>query len=162
MDRRDALKKLGMGGATVVGATMVMSTPALAQAGTPGCAATNLTLSISASQTGNGGGQNPDAFVTFTPTTTTNCPCNDPAAIPSLTVTSASIGTVTAPGPTVGPLGNGNNYSYSVTIRANCLDGGNIAVCSTATVTGTISINGTSQPGQVLAATQITFSGVAC
>jgi hypothetical protein len=30
MDRRDALKKLGMGGATVVGATMIVSSPALA------------------------------------------------------------------------------------------------------------------------------------
>jgi hypothetical protein len=30
MDRRDALKKLGMGGATVVGATMVVSSPAFA------------------------------------------------------------------------------------------------------------------------------------
>ena len=29
MDRRDALKKLGMGGATVVGASVVMSSPAL-------------------------------------------------------------------------------------------------------------------------------------
>jgi hypothetical protein len=33
MDRRDALKKLGMGGATVVGASMVISSPALADGG---------------------------------------------------------------------------------------------------------------------------------
>ena len=37
MDRRDALKKLGMGGATVVGASMVVSSPAFADSGTINC-----------------------------------------------------------------------------------------------------------------------------
>lgn len=35
MDRRDALKKLGMGGATVVGASLVVSSPALASTVNP-------------------------------------------------------------------------------------------------------------------------------
>ena len=37
MDRRDALKKLGMGGATIVGATAVMSSPAFADSGSLSC-----------------------------------------------------------------------------------------------------------------------------
>ncbi len=37
MDRRDALKKLGMGGATVVAASAVMSSPAFADSGSVSC-----------------------------------------------------------------------------------------------------------------------------
>ena len=55
MDRRDALKKLGMGGATVVGASMVVSSPALANPGTEDCDATSGTPSITAVKTGGSG-----------------------------------------------------------------------------------------------------------
>ena len=49
MDRRDALKKLSMGGAAVVGASVVISSPAFAAGGSndsrPGVAALTVTLS---------------------------------------------------------------------------------------------------------------------
>jgi hypothetical protein len=49
MDRRDALKKLGMGGAAVVGASAVMTSPAFADGGSVACRSTpNLPTTLSA------------------------------------------------------------------------------------------------------------------
>ena len=47
-DRRDALKKLGMGGATVVGASMIVSSPAFANPGTPADIATAVSGQVEA------------------------------------------------------------------------------------------------------------------
>jgi hypothetical protein len=57
MDRRDALKKLGMGGATVLGASAVMSSPAFADSGSVSCRysyTTASTASISITRPTNG------------------------------------------------------------------------------------------------------------
>ena len=52
MDRRDALKKLGMGGATIVGVSMIVSTPAFASPGTEADVATAVTGFVRVVRTG--------------------------------------------------------------------------------------------------------------
>lgn len=132
MDRRDALKKLGMGGATIVGASMVVSSPAFAADGTPTCGLTGaVNLSITSSEAGD------VTSIGVAPGAAT-CPCS--GAAPGIATSSWTLskGTLTSL-PTANPAtwtGVTGNADYTVTVRLTCEDGGSKNVCSTANITG--------------------------
>lgn len=150
MDRRDALKKLGMGGATVVGATMVVSSPALAADGTPTCVASSGTLSITAVPVPEQGGPT----VTLTITVAANdivCPCQSPGTAPTIATSGWSLSTGSPSGSTATSaswtgVGNKANFNYSVTVKLTCLDSGSKTVCSSGTFSGSGTVSGGSAP----------------
>lgn len=135
MDRREALKKLGMGGATLLGASAVMSSPAFADSGTVNCrytygtaATTTITLTRPANNT---------ASVAVTTTAPAgSCPCG---AGPTVTYAyyAALTGNATVPATSGGwvanttfnatnlAIGGGNSafgYNVQVGVRVQCSD----------------------------------------
>jgi hypothetical protein len=150
MDRREALKKLGIGGATVAGASLIMSSPASADSGSPNCrytytAPATATISITRPQ------NSQVRFQLSVSSPTGSCPCG---GSPTITYAfravltdngSATFGTALFGQPLpfdsgAVSLGQGNSpiaYNVQVGVRINCPEGAQPAsVCRFVTVTG--------------------------
>jgi hypothetical protein len=145
MDRREALKKMAVGGATVVGASTVMSSVAFANPGTANCAA-SASVALSYSTTGN------TAAITVS-VTGVSCPCppgnpsspqvtynlSSPALGTWLSAITSTTNVLTMPMPNNPPLGVGYPYtrSWTVLVRVRCLDRNGQPVCATFEASGT-------------------------
>ena len=145
MDRRDALKKLGMGGATVVGATMVISSPALANPGTQDCAATSGAPDIT-SGTGTGSGSNTQLVLTYAGLGTIACGCpGSPTLVsgPTFAFPAATLASATnTTNPSVWTDIPATQSTFTVTLRVRCIDPNGLPVCSIVTANGTASRSG--------------------
>ncbi len=86
MDRREALKKLGAGGLTVAGASMIVSTPAFAYDLPTGVTPATMTVT----STGN------TATVAITSNGTASCPNSAPSQVATLVSVSTQVVTVNA------------------------------------------------------------------
>jgi hypothetical protein len=132
MDRRDALKKLGMGGATVVGATMVMSSPAFAEPGTPTCAANSGNPAVTISGSGNANLSAAQVTITMsgvTGVTGVNCPCTGTATASGAPYDWRLAGAAPASilGNTATWTGlNATTRAYTFRIRVRCTDSASI------------------------------------
>jgi hypothetical protein len=129
MDRREALKKMAAGGATVVGASTILSNVAFANGGTPGCAPTG-SVSLSYSSTG--------TTVTIGASPTVSCPCgsSQPDVTYQWTGGAASNGSVviSTPNGTTYPAA----YPWSLTVTVECLDASGDPVCASYSTSGTV------------------------
>jgi hypothetical protein len=153
MDRRDALKKLGFGGAVIVGASAVSSSPAFADSGTVNCRYTYssaATAAITLTRPGNNTGR---FRVTATPPAG-SCPCGTASPVVSYSFYGALTGNTTVVASSGGwvagstfdsgtlAIGGGNssfNYTIQVGVRVRCNDknGQPTAVCRFVSVSGT-------------------------
>jgi hypothetical protein len=145
MDRRDALKKLGMGGATVVGATMIVSSPALANPGTQDCAAGAGAPEMTAA-TGTGSGSNTQLILTYVGLGSITCGCPGAPTLESGPTFAFPAGILSSPTNTTNPsIWTGVPAAasdFTVTLRVRCIDPNGLAVCSIVTATGNASRNG--------------------
>lgn len=156
MDRREALKRLAVGGATAVGATAIMTSTAFGASGTQNCAALEANPTVTVAQDGNAGPGN--ATITLTLTTSPfpfNCPSlcghGGPA---TLVLPVSTTWTLNGASPTSQPTdvsaqwvsqGNGTP-PFTVSFKVQCIDRTGDAVCSTYAGTGNIFLNGNSAP----------------
>ena len=153
MDRRDALKKLGLGGATIIGASAVSSSPAFADSGTVNCRytySTAATAAITLTRPANNSGR----FLVTTTPPAGSCPCGTASPIVSYSfygaLTDNSTATASSGGWIAGStfdsgtlaIGGGNSsfaYNVQVGVRVQCRDknGQLTAVCRFRSVSGT-------------------------
>jgi len=145
MDRRDALKKLGMGGATVIGATAVLSSPAFADSGSPNCFYSYDTAATATVIITRPSNNNASFAVTTTPPSGT-CGCGTPvvtwqyygALNGVLPPTPPPAGWTTATSYASGVYNSGggassNPYNVQVGVRIQC---GTSFICRFLTVSG--------------------------
>ena len=127
MDRRDALKKLGMGGATAVGASMVVSSPAFANPGTPADIATAVSGQVSVLRTRS---NTATQFTLLTNTISVTCPQSGPGSfVDSILWFNNATGATTS---TFEPNGSGS-FSRTISFRVRCLDRDGEPICATYT-----------------------------
>jgi hypothetical protein len=142
MDRRDALKKLGMGGATVVGASVILSSPAFAATGTAACAAQVGNPTISVTKTGNASQSQASITITYTGLGSIVCPCVGPATLVGSPDLWTFNGVSRSPGSSATWTGLGSGtFNYSFRLKVRCLDRGNVALCTYWTGGGTIAVD---------------------
>jgi hypothetical protein len=163
MDRRDALKKLGMGGATAVGASMIVSSPAFAADGTPTCGPSPGSVSITGGTVA-GTGNTRNLTITVGPGTFT-CLCRNPPIPPTVSTSVWSLNALppnvfTTTSATWNGLTNGTR-PYAVTVKLTCPDSAGKPVCSSAALTGNIQVAGASTPTVTPTAGQ-TFAPATC
>jgi hypothetical protein len=168
MDRRDALKKLGMGGATVVGASMIVSSPALANPGTNDCAATGGNPTVTAQRnSGNATNGGYSLTINYTGLGTISCPCpgSPPASLVGVP-TGWLLGATSAPdglSATWASLSNGT-FDFSFSIRVRCLDGASQPVCAIWSGGGSVTINANDAPvlGTPAVSGSIAYTNTVC
>jgi hypothetical protein len=158
MDRRDALKKLGMGGAAAVGASMVVSSPAFASPGTTSCVSSPTGIpTVSVVKTGNAA-RSPFATLTFSiGVGQVSCQCDGvTASVQLIEVESLQLGTTSSVFTSV----QNGLYDYDITFVVEC---GIESTCVKATGTavgGTVDVQGNSA-ATVNPPTSVTYETVA-
>ena len=141
MDRREALKKLAVGGATAAGLTAVMTSTAFANPGTANCAASG-TPTVTGSRNGSAGN------ITLTlGVAGVTCPCPGGG---TASLVSAPTWQLNGNGPTSqtasapysafwNAQGTFINWNYTVNFRVRCLDRNGQPVCALFSGSGTAS-----------------------
>lgn len=138
MDRREALKKLAVGGAAAAGVTAVMTSTAFANPGTQDCKPTQGSYSTTGTTTSS------TATISVTTTVAAACPGTPCGGADTTLVSYTWTGGVVQTGGTsiVVTPGQGNTVPWSLTVTVRCRDRNGQLTCSRKLFNGTVARSG--------------------